>query len=218
MTTEQSNGIGNDGGSAEAFWEPRYRESGSLWSGTANEVMRTIVETLPPGRSLDLGCSNGGDAIWLAQHGWEAMGVDVAPTAIALARSSARKAGVTAGVRFEQYDLSAAMPDGPFDLVSAAFFHTPVPMDRPAVLRRAAERLSPDGHLLIIDHGSFAPWSCNQDPDHVFPAPEEIFASLDLDRGGWTPELLTKRDREAEGPNGEHAVVRDTIVLVRRLK
>jgi thioredoxin reductase/SAM-dependent methyltransferase len=203
--------------SAEQFWNDRYRQYGRLWSGTANEVMRSIAENLHPGRSLDLGCSNGGDAIWLAQRGWNSVGVDIAPTAIELARASAREAGVSGPIHFECHDLSMSMPDGPFDLITASFFHSPIDMDRPDVFRRAADRLRVNGLLLIVDHGSIAPWSYNQDPDQVFPEPSEIYAGLELDPARWTAEWLTHRERDAIGPDGLHATVRDTIVMVRRV-
>lgn len=216
-TSKEKTAYQEDPGAAEAFWDRHYRQHGRFWSGTPNLIMSTIASTLSPGRSLDLGCSNGGDAIWLALHGWQATGVDVAPAAVELAHQSARDAGVADRAQFEQHDLSISMPMGPFDLISASFFHTPVEMDRTAIFRRAAERLTPGGVLLIVDHGSIAPWSWDQDPDHVFPEPSEIFAELRLDPHGWTPELLEDRDREAEGPNGVRATVRDTVVMVRRL-
>jgi len=31
---------------------------------------------LKPGRAVDLGCGEGGDAIWLAEQGWEVTGID----------------------------------------------------------------------------------------------------------------------------------------------
>jgi 2-polyprenyl-3-methyl-5-hydroxy-6-metoxy-1,4-benzoquinol methylase len=29
------------------------------------------VTELPPGRAIDVGCGDGADAVWLAQHGWQ---------------------------------------------------------------------------------------------------------------------------------------------------
>ncbi|KGM12493.1 methyltransferase type 12, partial [Cellulomonas bogoriensis 69B4 = DSM 16987] len=68
-----------------AFWEDRYAGSGRVWSGEPNATLVDVVAGLTPGRALDLGCGEGGDAIWLARHGWDATGIDISPTAVARA-------------------------------------------------------------------------------------------------------------------------------------
>jgi cyclopropane fatty-acyl-phospholipid synthase-like methyltransferase len=52
------------------------------------EAVRQCVEEgwLTPGRVLDIGCGDGRDAAWLAEHGFEAVGVDHSQAAIAQAR------------------------------------------------------------------------------------------------------------------------------------
>ncbi len=71
---------------------------------------------LPPGRAIDLGCGNGRDVIFLARHGFEAVGVDFSPTAIRLARQNAEEAGVQ--VAFVQDDLTDLRHvTGTFDLL-----------------------------------------------------------------------------------------------------
>ena len=35
-----------------------------------------------PGRALDVGCGEGADAIWLAQHGWDVMATDISSVAL----------------------------------------------------------------------------------------------------------------------------------------
>jgi hypothetical protein len=60
-------------------WENRYRGRGQTWSGRPNEALVREVADINPGRALDLGCGEGGDAIWLAGRGWSVTAVDISP-------------------------------------------------------------------------------------------------------------------------------------------
>jgi 2-polyprenyl-3-methyl-5-hydroxy-6-metoxy-1,4-benzoquinol methylase len=54
-----------------------------------------MIRDLPPGRALDVGISQGRNAIFLAQHGWKVTGFDPAEKAVALAQKRAVLAGVS---------------------------------------------------------------------------------------------------------------------------
>jgi SAM-dependent methyltransferase len=73
------------------------------------------------GRTLDVGCGTGTNAIYLAERGFEVLGVDIAPLAIDAARAKAH-----GRCRFEAIDfLEATPPGGPFELVfDRGCFHT----------------------------------------------------------------------------------------------
>lgn len=204
-------------------WEARYAEDDrAIWSGRPNATLVSVVGDLTPGRAVDLGCGEGGDAIWLAGRGWQVTGVDLSPTAIGRAERAAREAGVPEGrIRWVATDLMAwdGRPwhdDGPADLVSACFLHSPVELDRTTVLRRAAGLVAPGGHLLIVSHADFPPWSAQHGHVHEFLDPEQEVAALDLPPDGWTTVLAETRTREATGPDGERAALDDTVVLLRR--
>ncbi len=74
---------------AQTFWETRYAGDGHIWSGEPNQALVDVLSDFSPGRALDLGCGEGGDSIWLAQHGWRVTAVDIAATAIARAQDLA---------------------------------------------------------------------------------------------------------------------------------
>ena len=63
------------------------------------------------------GCGTGANAVYLAEHGFDLVGVDFSPVALAKAKARAAQAGVE--VQFVAADLTADIPgvDGPFDLV-----------------------------------------------------------------------------------------------------
>lgn len=214
------------------FWENRYASSDRVWSGRANATLVDVVAGMTPGRSLDLGCGEGGDVIWLAQHGWQAAGIDISPTAIAHAREAATALGLGADrASFESADLdrlgasdtlgaSGGIPHldaAPFDLVTACFLQSPVALAREQVLRRALELIAPAGRLLIVAHAAPPPWSGlgQRHPDGM-PQPADDLAALSLDPALWDVELAEVRQRAATGPDGEHAVLDDGVLLVRR--
>lgn len=199
------------------FWENRYASTERVWSGAANVTLAQIVSTLPPGRALDLGSGEGGDVIWLAQHGWTAEGVDISPTAVARATAAASAAGLSRDqARFVSTDLSEWSGDGAYDLVTASFFQSPVALARTDILRRAAGLIVPGGHLLIISHAVF-PSGEFASAAHGFLTPEEEIATLDLPPEAWTTILAETRTRPATGAAaGRHTHLDDAVVLLRR--
>ncbi len=202
-------------GPSADFWEPHYQARTHASSGRPGAVLERIATPLPTGTALDLGCGLGDDALWLAARGWSVTGVDVSATALRQAAERAERLGLAERARFEQHDLSSSFPAGRFDLVGAQYLESPVDFDRTAVLRRAAAAVAPGGVLLLVTHGSVAPWSW-ADPDTRFPTPEESLAVLDLEPGDWEPVEVASPEREATGPAGQTARVRDTVLALRR--
>jgi SAM-dependent methyltransferase len=149
--------------------------------------------------------------LWLAERGWRVTAVDISASAV---RTLRQRAG--ASVTALCADLADDFPDGTFDLVSAQYFHTPFAMDRARVLRTAAQSLNPGGLLVVVDHGSTAPWSWNQAPDQHHPTPREVAAELDLDPAGWSVDRADAPQRQATGPGGRTATVVDHVLVIRR--
>ncbi|HWJ62421.1 MAG TPA: class I SAM-dependent methyltransferase [Acidimicrobiales bacterium] len=201
-------------GEAQEFWEARYGEKPQIWSGKVNPVMAGFVEPMAPGRALDLGCGEGGDAVWLAQHGWTVTAVDVSQVALDRGAAHADEVGAT-GITWERHDLAETFPTGEFDLVSAQFFQSPIDFPRMALLRRAADLLAPGGVLLSVSHAAAPPWSDHH--DHVFPTVEEERAELALDPADWEVLECRNVEREATGPDGQAGHLLDGVILVRRL-
>jgi ubiquinone/menaquinone biosynthesis C-methylase UbiE len=99
--------------------------------------------------ALDLGCGSGQDAILLAQHGLNAVGVDISAAALRLARLRAESAGVE--VEWRQGDvLRLPLPDESIDFANdrGCFHHLP-DAQRIVYGREVMRVLRPRGRLLL---------------------------------------------------------------------
>ncbi len=199
---------------AGQFWEQRYSSSARAWSGRVNAQLPEVAAELPAGRALDLGCGEGADALWLAEHGWQVVAVDVSATALQRGRDAASERNLLGRIDFQRHDLNETFPDGTFDLVSAQYLHSPARLDRATVLRRAAEHVAPGGVLVIVDHAAAPPWA--KQHLHHFPGIDDVLASLRLDPANWTRVRTDSVERETVGPDGRPATLTDNVIVVRR--
>ncbi|WP_331767109.1 class I SAM-dependent methyltransferase [Embleya sp. NBC_00896] len=201
---------------AATYWDKVYAERPASADPQPNDRLVETVTALPPGDALDLGCGGGGDALWLASRGWRVTALDVSAVATTRLARQARSRGLSDRITARQHDASASLPGLRFDLVTAHYFHTPYAQDRTAILRSAAHLLRPGGRLLVVDHGSTAPWSWNQDADLRYPTPQEVAAPMCLSPAEWTVERADTPRRMAVGPDGRTAEVVDHVLLIRR--
>lgn len=202
----------------EEFWETFYRDRDRVWTGNANPLLERETAHLTPGTALDLGCGEGGDALWLAGQGWLVTAVDVSTTALARGAARATDAGLAARVDWQRHDLARSFPTGVFDLVSAMFLHSSVAADgeRDGILARAAEAVAPGGVLLVVGHAEWPTWLRDNPPvEYRFPTNAEVLASLDLDPR-WVVEVDESVEREIASPEGEPGTRSDVVLRLRR--
>lgn len=114
----------------------------------AHPSLATELAGLPPGTALEAGCGEGGEALWLAAHGWSVTGADISSQAL----SRARERAVTAGLQVEwlEADLSTWEPAERYDLVTTFYAHPTMP--QLAFYERIARWVRPGGTLLIVGH------------------------------------------------------------------
>jgi SAM-dependent methyltransferase len=107
-------------------------------------------EALAPGRALDLGCGTGTDSIYLGLHGWDVIGVDMVPEALAIARRNSAAQGVRADfVRGDVTRLSEFV-QGTFDLLlDFGCFHTLPPDQRAVYVDNVASGAAPGAAFLL---------------------------------------------------------------------
>jgi SAM-dependent methyltransferase len=127
---------------AHRNWNENYETADAPWdTGAPDPYLVELVETgrVPPGRTLEVGCGTGTNALWLAARCFEVVGVDVASRAIELARAKA--AGAPGRFEFRPLDfLADPVAGGPFSFVfDRGCFHV---FDEPADRARFAARVA----------------------------------------------------------------------------
>ena len=204
-------------GAAQAFWDERYGQRPQIWSGNPNFILVREIADLVPGSALDLGCGEGGDAIWLAERGWLVTAVDISGTAISRGRAQAAAVGLADRISWRQHDLSRSFPSGSFDLVSAQYLHSPMEFPRGQVLRAAAGAVAPRGTLLVGGHAEHPEWAEEQHRSHHLPSLEEVLGSLELVPGEWEVQAMENFERAVNDSAGNPAVRVDNVLRLKRM-
>lgn len=199
------------------FWNEMYSSRERVWSGNVNQTLENELVKLEPGTVLDLGCGEGGDVLWLAQHGWQATGIDISDVAIERARARAAELGFSENeATFVAADLHKWESDATFDLVVSSFLQSPVELERERILAAALERVKPGGRLISLSHAGLAPW-VEIDPDfHKFPDPAVEIAFLVPDGSADTVIFAGVKEREIEGPEGQTGMIPDGLLVIQK--
>jgi cyclopropane fatty-acyl-phospholipid synthase-like methyltransferase len=136
------------------WWNLAYLFRPSWDRGYPPEPLTRLVESrqLGAGRAVDIGCGTGTTAVYLAQRGFDAVGIDIAPRAIARARQKASRAGVRAAFLVANITNLPSAPEleAPFDLaVDIGCFHSLGPQARDAYVRTLLRLLKPGGSYFL---------------------------------------------------------------------
>jgi 2-polyprenyl-3-methyl-5-hydroxy-6-metoxy-1,4-benzoquinol methylase len=198
-----------------AAWEERYSGEEKVWSGNANPQLIAEVSGLTPGTALDVGCGEGGDAIWLARGGWSVTGADFSANGLARAARHAEEAGVADRIDWWQVDARRFAADGhSYDLVTTHYLHLP-DGGMVEVTSRLADAVTPGGHLLVVGHApseAFSHLTASQRralffAEDLLPGLPEDFEVLVVEQ---RPRTLTR--------DGVTVDVHDSTLLARRTR
>jgi SAM-dependent methyltransferase len=138
-----------------SYWEQRYQENTTRWDlGQAAPEFISLLnsqKTLTPGRTAVLGCGRGYDALLFAEHGFEVIGFDFAPSAIATATSLAQATNSTAKfLQRDIFDLAAEFPHDFDYVVEHTCFCAIPPERRPEYVQLVSSLLRPTGKLIAL--------------------------------------------------------------------
>ncbi len=202
---------GQDGAHPHGTEHGGKGHAGHMWSGRPNAVVVAELEHLAPGTAFDAGAGEGGDALWLAEHGWTVTAADLSPIALERGARLAEQRGVT--VDWRHLDLTREPVPGTFDLVTASYLH--IPADRRAgMFARLAEAVAPGGTLLIIGHHPDDAHTGVRRPDlsEIGWTAEDLAATLG---DGWVLDTCEARSR-VERFDGADITVQDAVLRARR--
>lgn len=179
-------------------WEAHFLAPGTK-PGDPDPLVTAFAGGMQPGRALDLACGAGGNALWLAERGWDVTAVDRSPAAIEAVRRSAGQRGV---------QVTALVAD----LEAHEFTITPASWDLILMCRYlqrdlfepAKLGLAPGGVLIVIV--LLAEPLAEKGTQRFRAQPGEL-PRLFGDAAGWT--ILHRR----EGATRDHAVAE---IVVRR--
>jgi len=140
----------------------------------------------PPGKALDLGCGTGTNVITIAEHGWQAEGIDFIPRAVRTARRKAFRLGLEEQATFRSGDvLKPGLIEGEYDLIlDIGCFHSFSGDSVDRYIENVLPHLAPGGSLLLYVH-------LNENPPDGHGARESS-----LDKLGEKLKLVNRADGE----------------------
>lgn len=201
----------------QEFWDERYAGSTRVWSGKPNQRLVEQVSGLTPGRALDVGCGEGADAVWLAQQGWLAAGVDVSQVALDRAATHAEDLGVGERTTWCRVDVLGGSPlPGGMDLVAASYLHPPLTLFA-QTYDAMAGAVRAGGTLLVVGHHPADSSTGLRNPAlaHLLFTPEQVLARLAAD--AWDVAVAEGQARETTNADGDTITITDAVVrAVRR--
>ena len=195
------------------YWDQHWQQA---HGGSRGEHPYLARETgsLVPGTALDAGCGAGAEAIWLAAHGWQVTGADIAADALARAAEHAAHSEVSERVRWIEADLTVWDPGPRFDLVTTHYAHPAMP--QLAFYDRISGWVAPGGTLLIVGHlhTPGATGHGHHPPAEASVTLADITAGLDGAR--W--EIVTAEEhlRTVTGTGGHANPLHDVVVRAAR--
>ena len=203
----------------EADWDHRYRGE-PMWSGNPNGTLVAEISGVAPGRALDVGAGEGGDALWLAEQGWTVTASDISQLALDRIATEAERRGLRLEGHHADANAPGAFDKASFDLVSAQYASIPRTPDGRGV-GNLLDAVAPGGTLLVVSHDlepMRAPIDTRADSQAFDPDAYlrvDDFAAALSQSPAWDIEVHQKRPRPAGAASASHHID-DVILRARR--
>lgn len=116
----------------------------------AHSEVVAACQTITPGKTLDMGCSNGRNALYLSQLGFDVTAVDINHNAIAMLQDIVKQENIT-NIQARVYDINEVKLDADYDFIACVVTLMFVDSARVnAVLADMQARTLPGGYNLVV--------------------------------------------------------------------
>lgn len=176
-----------------------------------SEVLEAM-ESLSPGKALDLGCGQGRNALFLAQHGFEVTAVDQNELALEILQSVVEQEDLEMTVGF--YDINSAALSQTYDLIVSTVVLMFLQADRiPAIIRNMQDQTNPGGYNLIVCAMDTEDYPCQVPFSFTFKEGElaDYYKDWELIKYNENPGHLHRRDE-----HGNRIALRFATMLAKK--
>ena len=197
----------------EFYCEPKDYFPKKYNSNPVHSEVLEAMESLSPGKALDLGCGQGRNALFLAQHGFEVTAVDQNELALEILQSIVEQEDLEMTVGL--YDINSANLKQSYDLIVSTVVLMFLQADRiPAIIRNMQDQTNPGGYNLIVCAMDTEDYPCQVPFSFTFKEGElaDYYKDWELVKYNENPGHLHRRDE-----NGNRIALRFATMLAKKV-
>ena len=197
----------------EFYCEPKDYFPKKYNSNPVHSEVLEAMESLSPGKALDLGCGQGRNALFLAQHGFEVTAVDQNELALEILQSIVEQEDLEMTVGL--YDINSANLKQSYDLIVSTVVLMFLQADRiPAIIRNMQDQTNPGGYNLIVCAMDTEDYPCQVPIYFTFKEGElaDYYKDWELVKYNENPGHLHRRDE-----NGNRIALRFATMLAKKI-
>ena len=196
----------------EFYCEPKDYFPKKYNSNPVHSEVLEAMESLSPGKALDLGCGQGRNALFLAQHGFEVTAVDQNELALEILQSIVEQEDLEMTVGL--YDINSANLKQSYDLIVSTVVLMFLQADRiPEIIRNMQDQTNPGGYNLIVCAMDTEDYPCQVPFSFTFKEGElaDYYKDWELVKYNENPGHLHRRDE-----NGNRIALRFATMLAKK--
>ena len=197
----------------EFYCEPKDYFPKKYNSNPVHSEVLEAMESLSPGKALDLGCGQGRNALFLAQHGFEVTAVDQNELALEILQSIVEQEDLEMTVGL--YDINSANLKQSYDLIVSTVVLMFLQADRiPEIIRNMQDQTNPGGYNLIVCAMDTEDYPCQVPFSFTFKEGElaDYYKDWELVKYNENPGHLHRRDE-----NGNRIALRFATMLAKKI-